>query len=181
MADLKRHMTRHLRSAQEWLTRAEDSFDKDSNIRGELNLFLAQAELQHARETNSSRQWRYKYPVLRHAVSLVLATTIVAVGFGAYLWSSERSAGVPVPLAIQETKTMPVVTASPEMVASKNQVEAPPAILPMVSVAPSQAVAPSVERTAKNERSRQPEKDNLLPPDELQKIIRAAGKSLRGQ
>jgi hypothetical protein len=109
MADFKRHMFRHLRSAKVWLTRAEESFDKNSRIRGELDLILAQAELQHARETSLSRQERKHYLFLRHATSFVLAAAIVVAGFGAYWGFSERHAVVPIPLAAQEAKVPPVV------------------------------------------------------------------------
>jgi hypothetical protein len=179
MADFKRHMSRHLFSAKHWLTKAEESFDKDSNIRGELDLFLAQAELQRARETNHSHQWRNKYPFLRHALSLFTATTIVVVGFGVYWWSNASNVAVPVPPVIQEAKSMPAVIPGSEIVASPVRAENPqPAA---ASVTPSQSVVPPVEQPDKVVRSRQSEKENLLAPDEMQKIIRAAGKSLRGQ
>lgn len=181
MADFKRHMSRHLVSAKQWLNKAEESFDKDSNIRGELDLFLAQAELQRARETTQSRQWRYTYPVFRHALSLIAAITVVAVGFGAYLWTSGSNLAVPVVPVAQETKSMPAVSLGSEPVVSPVRAEsAQPATTP-ASVTPVQAALPPVERAERVERPRPPEKDNLLPPDEMQKVIRAAGKSLRGQ
>jgi len=181
MADLKCHMSRHLCSAKQWLTRAEESFDKDSNIRGELDLFLAQAELQRARETNHSRQWRYKYPILRHALSLIAATTIVAVGFGAYWWTSGSTMAVPVPPVAQETKNIPAVNPGSEIAAGSLRAENPQPAAATASVMATPTAVPLVERPEKAERLRQSEKENLLPPDEMQKIIRAAGKSLRGQ
>jgi hypothetical protein len=181
MADFKRHMSGHLGSAKQWLTRAEESFDKDSNIRGELDLFLAQAELQRARETNSSRQWRYRYPVLRHALSLIAAMSIVAVGFGAFWWSSGTNMAVPAAPVAQETKNMPAVNPGSETAASPMRTESPQPAAAAVSVTPPQMALPPVERPEKAERARPSEKENLLPPDEMQKIIRAAGKSLRGQ
>src|SRR5690349_18195559 len=109
MADFKGHMFRHLRSARVWLTRAEESFDKDSNIRGELDLFLAQAQLQHARETSLHRQGRPGSPLLRQALSFGFAALIVAASIGAYWGLSERNVAVPIPLAAQEVKVTPVV------------------------------------------------------------------------
>jgi hypothetical protein len=182
MADFKRQMFRHLRSARQWLARAEESFDKDSNIRGELDLLLAQAELQHVREANSSRQWRYKYPLIRHALSAALATTILAAGIGFYWWSSERDIAVPIPLAAQEPKSVPAVKAAVESAASQVRVEEPAPATPVVISAVSSPInVQPAAVSAKNERLRQVEQEDLLPPDELQKVIRAAGKSLRGQ
>jgi hypothetical protein len=183
MADLKIHMFRHLRSAKDWLTRAEESFDKDSNIRGELDLFLAQAELQHFREATKSRQWRYKYPFLRHAISFILATTIVTVGFGAFWWSSERDIAVPVPLAAQEQNSIPVTQkVVGEVAITQVRAAEPQQNVHVATIANSSpVVTPTAERQERAEHLSQPETEKLLPPDEMQKIIRAAGKSLRGQ
>ena len=38
-------LRRHVRAAREWLGRAEDSLDRAEDVRGDLNLMLAQAEL----------------------------------------------------------------------------------------------------------------------------------------
>ena len=48
MSEWKSRVTTHLRSAQGWLSKAEQSFDEQKDIRGELNLMLAQAELKRA-------------------------------------------------------------------------------------------------------------------------------------
>jgi hypothetical protein len=50
MEETKRRMKRHIRSAQQWLDRAERAFDAESPTRGELDLLLARAEMQHAQE-----------------------------------------------------------------------------------------------------------------------------------
>ena len=76
MAEQNDKKTKHLRSARQWLTRAEESFDKDRDVRGELNLFLAQAELQHAQETSQTRGWLRKYPALRHGLAAIVAVTL---------------------------------------------------------------------------------------------------------
>jgi hypothetical protein len=184
MADFQGQMFRHLRSARQWLVRAEESFNKDSDIRGELNLFLAQAELQHARETNHSRRWRYKYPLLRHTLSAVLAASILAVGLGTYWWLGERNAVVPIPLAAQESVKASVNRAGSEPATDQVRTEAatPVASAPAVAVtAPARPVSQPAERQDKTDHPRQTDKDQLVSPDEMQKIIRAAGKSLRGQ
>lgn len=180
MADFKGHMFRHLRSARIWLTRAEESFDKDSKIRGELDLFLAQAELQRARETSLS-QPRRKHPLLRHAASFVFACALVAAGFGTYWGLSERQAAMPIPLAAQEAKVVPAAPRAPEPAAPvqvEDQRPAPPKVTTVSAPAPSAVQAQSQEKA---ERPRPAAKENLLSPDELQTVIRAAGKSLRGQ
>ena len=180
MADFKGHMIRHLRSARIWLTRAEESFDKDSKVRGELDLFLAQAELQHARETSLSRPERPRQSLLRHTASFVIAVVVAAAGFGAYWGLSERNAAMPVPLAAQEAKATPVAPKALETAAPVRVEEQRPAPPKATSNTPSEAVQP-VSRPGQPERPQPAEKENLLSPDEMQSVIRAAGKSLRGQ
>jgi hypothetical protein len=180
MADIKRHMFRHLRSAKVWLTRAEESFDKNSRIRGELDLILAQAELQHARETSLSGQERRHNPFLRHATSFVLAAAIVAAGIGAYWGFSERHAAVPIPLAAQEAKVPPVIQKASDAAAPVRVEDQRPAMPKPISNTPQETVMP-VGRPETTVRSQPAEKENLLSPDEMKNVIRAAGKSLRGQ
>lgn len=181
MADLKRQMSRHLQSAKVWLTRAEESFGKDSSVRGELDLFLAQAELQRARETSLPRPRWYTGPLVRQALSFVFAITIISTGFGAYWLLSERTAAIPVPLAAPEVKVAPVAKMASETAAPVQVEDQRPAIPKVTSTTPSESVVPANARQEKTERAQPAEKENLLSPDEMQKIIRAAGKSLRGQ
>lgn len=180
MADFKRHMFRHLRSAKVWLTRAEESFDNNSKIRGELDLFLAQAELQHAKEASLFRHERHHSPLLRQAAPFVLAAAIVAAGFGAYWGFSERHAAVPIPLAAQEAKITPVVQKASDTSAPHRVDEQRPAISKATSNTPPEISLPA-DRPESNGRTQPTEKENLLSPDEMKNVIRAAGKSLRGQ
>jgi hypothetical protein len=180
MADFKGHMFRHLRSARVWLTRAEESFDKNSQIRGELDLILAQAELQRARETGLSRQERRVYPFLRQATSFVLAATIVAAGFGAYWGFSERHAAGPIPLAAQETKGTPVIKKASDAAVPVRIEDQRPAVPKSTSNTPAETILPA-SRPESTVRTQPAEKENLLSPDEMKNVIRAAGKSLRGQ
>ena len=84
LAEQNEKKTRHLRSARQWLTQAEESFDEDREVRGELNLFLAQAELQRAKETGLNRGWLKKYSALRHGLAVVVAVTVASVAYGVY-------------------------------------------------------------------------------------------------
>lgn len=108
MADFKRNMFRHLRSARQWLAQAEEAFDKESNVRGELDLFLAQAELQRARETTSSRKGWFSFPLFRQAITFALAAAVLAAGSGIYWTVSERNASMPIPLAAQQRESASV-------------------------------------------------------------------------
>lgn len=184
MADFKHQMYRHLRSARQWLTRAEEAFDKDSDIQGELNLFLAQAELQQLKEVKRSRQWRYKYFLLRHGLALFLAVTVTAAGMGGYWWFHQQKETKPVPFSAQETNlpVKPVEREKVEKPASK-EAAAPNAVQTMPQPTTTVVVTkevPAVSVSQEADNPRQTDKVSL-PSDEKQKLIRAAGKSLRGQ
>jgi hypothetical protein len=48
--ETKGKIVRHIRAARQWLDQAEQSFDTEKLVRGELDLLLARAEVQHAQE-----------------------------------------------------------------------------------------------------------------------------------
>jgi len=183
MAEIKQNIYQHLRSAKVWLTKAEEAFDKQHDVRAELDLMLAQAELQHVKEANRSGRWRYKYLVFRHGLALTLAMSMVVAAGSAYWWTTKTQLAVPVPLAGQ-------VSLPAEFVA-KAAVSAPPVIMPTENNLPirqlaTEAAAPipsnKVKQAGLTEKpSYQPEQSVPLSGDEMQKLVRAAGKSLRGQ
>ena len=188
MAPIKQNMYQHLRSAKEWLTKAEEAFDKQHDVRGELDLMLAQAELQHVKETNRSRQWRYKYLAFRHGLALTLAMFMVVVLGGVYWWTNKPVLAIPVPIAGQVN--LPVVAVTkvernglPAIITKENS-------LPPVQQVANQVVTPLPSKAEPLQQSesprqvkqpRQVEQPGDLSADEMQKLVRAAGKSLRGQ
>lgn len=71
-----------IRSVKSWLSMAEDDFTKKNDVRGELNLLLAEAELQHLREKESNVKAKsLQLMALLTAVFLVL---VVLGGWAAY-------------------------------------------------------------------------------------------------
>lgn len=192
MADLKKHMVLRLRSARHWLLRAEESFDKERDIRGELDLLLAQAELQHVKEEHRSRQWRYKYPLLRHGLAIGLALTAGVIGTGGvYWWQHQAAQSVPAPAVIRQEagRTELAVQTGPSKAAAPSQTNIPaepeppePSSRTAEEPAKTQQIIPPVIKPHTETRSAEPEKqEQAISPDEMQKLVRAAGKSLRGQ
>ncbi|SFL62183.1 hypothetical protein [Pelosinus propionicus] len=184
MAHFRKNVYQHLSSAKKWLTRAEEAFDKERDIRGELDLMLAQAELQHVKEVSRSKHWRHKYTVVRHGVALTCAVVMAAGLGGVYWWTSKPDHVVPVPLV--KKVSAPVES---QIQSSSNGGQ-----LPAVSVETKKVVvidaAPPVQRVAaptsmsqekRTETSQQVEPAAAISPDEMQKLVRAAGKTLRGQ
>lgn len=60
MSKVKKKINTHLKAAQRWLGQAEKSFEDDCDLRGELDLMLAQAEFQHINELRSTNNRNYK-------------------------------------------------------------------------------------------------------------------------
>lgn len=187
MNDSKRPFVSNLESAKAWIHQAEQSFGQDADIRGELNLLLAQAELQRVREANRARQWRWKYPLLRHSLALVLALIAVIGGF--YLWDSRttiqlqpvtinKEAVVPVAQQLQPTQA-PLPAAYPQPSAAEQQ---PPATIVNTAVTTNTVNSPPPVQPSQRENvPANRDHEIQLSQDEMQKLIRAAGKSLRGQ
>ena len=71
MAEEREKICAHVKAAKDWLGRAESSLEKAEDVRGGLNLMLAEAELQRARETRKGKRFaRFVAPAL--AVLLAL-------------------------------------------------------------------------------------------------------------
>ena len=73
-AENRSRLKKHVRAAREWLGNAEDSLDRREDVRGDLDLMLARAELARAQETErpcGSVLWARR--VLPLAAALLLA------------------------------------------------------------------------------------------------------------
>jgi len=196
MTHLKQHMFQHLRSAKQWLTKAEEAFDQEHDIRGELDLMLAQAELQHVKENNRLGQWRYKYVILRHGVALSLAAC-VAVAIGGVYWWAQKPEITTVPSAIAGpvVKTVPSAElvvqaeAKPVSMSSSAPQSLPEVTTPSIASDAITQVKQSDSNQAETRRQEQPKQAEttrqstkqavVVSPEEMQKLVQAAGKSLR--
>lgn len=188
----------HVRAAREWLGRAEDSLEQEDHIRGDLDVMLAQAELQRAQETEEGRVRRRWLGRLLPAGAAALVAALV---WG--LWPS-----VPAPL-IERPSVMPAAepgeagsASVPAAAATPMAIESStvrpmtaeivsPTVSPMtaeissVVEEPSSVEGPISEKAADMEplpqpSSRVPSRD-ILPSRDMQKLMSAAGQSLRAQ
>lgn len=187
----------HVRAAREWLGRAEDSLEQEDHIRGDLDVMLAQAELQRAQETEEGRVRRRWLGRLLPAGAAALVAALV---WG--LWPS-----VPAPL-IERPSVMPAAepgeagsASVPAAAATPMAIESstvrpmtaeivPPAVPPMTAEISSVVEEPSSVEVPISEAadmeplpqpsSRVPSRD-ILPSRDMQKLMSAAGQSLRAQ
>lgn len=196
MADLKNKLKGHLCSARHWLGKAEESLEKDRDIRAELNLMLAQAEITHAKEVKSESQYKrinYRDLLIRSILFIGLISFAIVSGFGGFM-------GTPQKVSDQSQKTMMSYGSTvSEDVSSNGQ-----------TVMESQGGAASIHGFTQLERQHNevetekkmpmkqtvvveeavpkaevkvsvPEQPVQLQPREMQALISAAGKSLRGE
>ena len=187
----------HVRAAREWLGRAEDSLEQEDHIRGDLDVMLAQAELQRAQETEEGRVRRRWLGRLLPAGAAALVAALV---WG--LWPS-----VPAPL-IERPSVMPAAepgeagsASVPAAAATPVAIESstvrpmtaeivPPTVPPMTAEISSVVEEPSSVEVPISEAadmeplpqpsSRVPSRD-ILPSRDMQKLMSAAGQSLRAQ
>lgn len=187
----------HVRAAREWLGRAEDSLEQEDHIRGDLDVMLAQAELQRAQETEEGRVRRRWLGRLLPAGAAALVAALV---WG--LWPS-----VPAPL-IERPSVMPAAepgeagsASVPAAAATPVAIESstvrpmtaeivPPTVPPMTAEISSVVEEPSSVEVSISEAadmeplpqpsSRVPSRD-ILPSRDMQKLMSAAGQSLRAQ
>ena len=186
MAHFRKNIYQHLRSAKGWLTKAEEAFDKERDVRGELNLMLAQAELQHVKEVNRSQHWRYKYAAVRHGVAITCAVVIAAGLGGVYWWTNKAEVAAPIPLLTNQVSlsletNIPIKSNVPPVVPIyKEQEKGKLAAKEDVPPVQHTAVSNSISQQRKVEQPEQAA-SVAVSSDEMQKLVRAAGKSLRGQ
>ena len=90
----KTQLCHRLATARQWLHQAEESFGKKQEVQGELNLFLAQAELQHVREGRKlpfwlQPRWGWQRMAMAFAVLLTVPEAeapVIATALQAPVW-----------------------------------------------------------------------------------------------
>jgi len=84
MGELKSKMVNHVRSAQKWLNRAEQAFESEKDMRGKLDLMLAQAEMQHLHESAVKGK---SFSLIKQAIAFSVAAVLFSGGIsGAYFY-----------------------------------------------------------------------------------------------
>ena len=195
MADLKSKLKSHLCSARYWLGKAEESIEKDRDIRAELNLMLAQAEIAHAKTVKSEehcRQINYRGLLIRSILLTGFASFVLVFGFGGFMGihhkvateSQQATQGNVGGLGLQSIVNKQVESAqeAPAMNQSVtiNQQPTMPAV-EIETKSPQQKVDVEAPTVKLEEKTALPEQPIRLQPHEMQELISAAGKSLRGK
>ena len=78
MEDKRKNLRRHIKAASDWLEQADKSIEREEDLKGNLKLMLAKAELKNAEKHN-------KRPIFTKILSFITAA-IVALGI---LWIND--------------------------------------------------------------------------------------------
>ena len=172
MNNERQKVKKHISAAKDWLGRAENSMDRDNDVRGDLDMMLAQAELQQAQETRLGYGWRK-----------LLVALLLGIGYMVFLqMASPTPAGSPE----QSSSPAPVVdypesaeaAFKPEIADSAEKTEAVPR---SYEVAPSQDSSVADNSLDKKDEAPviPPAMTENIPEADMQKLMQAAGKTLR--
>lgn len=164
-----------IKSAKQWLTRAEAHFDQNAATRGELDLLLAEAELRSTRENLQSQPGRLKLNVVQQGIAFGLAAVLVAVGVGAAWWSQ--------PARVESTPPQTVAVTAPfaEPIRPDQALNISAGIMQKTETSPSVAVDSTIHGQEVKSVDKLTSREPTVSQDEMKRLIRAAGQSLRGQ
>lgn len=161
---------KRVKSVKRWLEKAENSYSNHKELTGEMNLIMAQAEMQRLKEvrgTSPRRKWLLRGGALAVAGALFLGASFLKDSFFAPVSTPVR----PVETAVTtpDAAVVPVEEADPS--------KPDPEMMPSAKAAPvvmTPAPAP-VEVSAVTK----PEVP-ALSDQEIQRVVGEAGRALRG-
>ena len=183
-ADDRSRLRLHVRAAQKWLGRAEDSLSRSDDIRGDLSVMLAQAELTKAQEA--------KRPGAFVRFATGVAPLLAAAAVAGVLWGLREEAPPPTPPAM-ESLTEAVKMPPPALPETEGRSEASAKVLAPAPEQPAEdgtaEVYPAEEARGQEKVYEEAPAENLRPPgqpsearipsEEMQRLMSSAGQSLR--
>lgn len=178
---------KHITAAKEWLGQAEESIDEENNIRSDLNLMLAQAELQRAKEKDDIKLWRkwMKWTVPWIAALAIAAGYILLLRPETETTESVNTANVATPAATKELDSdqpsdSAVEMAPQEIMSSDNSHEVlQTEPLQIHEEIPQKRLTQNSEKLSVAEEQPIQPQSNPLPMEDMHKLMQSAGKSLR--
>ena len=191
MAEERERICAHVKAAKDWLGRAESSLEKEEDVRGGLNLMLAEAELQRARETRKGKRFaRFLAPAL--AVLLALGGVALQRSAEPTAAPAEKS---PAPIVGQGTmiheekgsETLAERMGSAANLSESREIELP--VMPVrVQESPivqaqeqAQSTEPPEPQPALEQQMEKPKQTSAASPptEDMQELMVAAGRVLR--
>ena len=162
-----------IREVKSWLSKAEQDIDNDSNLQGQMKLLIAEAELRSAQETLETQTMVGRSKYRSHLYAFGVACLLALVAFGGF-WNGKLSQ----PNSEINNGQMPT-SVTPSTISAQAVKVQEPAIVN--SKEPVTAVNQTESRQEVRGVTSASTKDPAISSDEMQRLIRAAGQSLRGQ
>ena len=168
-----------IRAVKHWLARAEQHFDVDAPVRGQMDLLIAEAELRSTRNAVESQgNWRkgnWRFQLVAFGVAAILGLG----GIGSLWWYSESRKNFDAPV---QANTVPAVTlkvpTAPFSAAEEKKLAVPVRSAETTVAAGADTMNPAQE-VKKNEPLTAPQA--ALSPEEMKRLVQAAGQTLRGR
>ena len=192
MAEEREKICAHVKAAKDWLGRAESSLEKEEDVRGGLNLMLAEAELQRVRETRKGKRFaRFLAPTL--AVLLALGGVALQRSAEPTAAPAEKSSAAIVGqgTTIHEEKGSETLTermGSAANLSESREIELP--VMPVRAqespIAQAQGQVqfvepPQLQQPALEQQAESPKQTSAASPpsEDMQKLMVTAGRVLR--
>ena len=168
-----------IRAVKHWLTRAEQHFDVDAPVRGQMDLLIAEAELRSTRNVvESNSNWR-KGNWRLQLIAFSFAAILVTAGVGRLWWQNESSKNEE-SLTRQNNLAPITFTAPPAPVSVvEDKKLALPARKSEANAAAGVDTMNPTQEVKKTETMTAPQ--TTLSPEEMNRLVQAAGQTLRGR
>ena len=163
-----------IQAVKHWLNRADEHFDENASVRGEMDLLLAEAELRSTRERLQSGAGTFKTKWFRQGIAFAIAAVMVATGMGGawWWWQDIRTDAVPpVAAATPVLPVQPIMASTHNISAAPIEQPVPRPVAAVDSVSPGQEVKSA---------TRPPNREQAVSQEEMKRLIQTAGHSLRG-
>lgn len=182
---------KRVKSVKRWLEKAENSYSNHKELTGEMNLIMAQAEMQRLKEvrgTSPRRKWLLRGGALAVAGALFLGASFLKDSFFAPVSTPVRPVetavttpdAAVVPVEEADKKTEEILPVSAETVTTEPVETDPPK--PDPEVVPPAKAAPVVITPAPSPIKVAAPKPAApaLSDQEIQRVVGEAGRALRG-
>ncbi len=150
-----KNVCEHIKNVRNSLNKAEDSFRSNNDMRGELDLMLAEAEMQHLREKRGfAAVWT------RQRLAAIAAFLLVLTGAGGWFWAKNSLPSKPAELVIAQKTIMPdekkipssayIMESGPENIKKQTLTQDEPQVLPQKTQIVEKAVLQVPENEVRN-------------------------------
>lgn len=157
---------KRVRAIRKWLEKAEQSYMSHKEISGELNLIMAQAEMQRLKETDRSAEKRRSW-----GIRLASAAAAAGIVFGAFFFTGPVQHGTEPP-ASKESVSLP----SPAIRGRESQPD-----LPKTEISTDMPILDAGKAEKEVSAQPQPAPAPVLSEKEIQSVVGEAGRALRGK